>query len=210
MPQNISMTKNSFAKLRLGLSGSAGTGKTTLGMRLATQLDLPFIPEGMRVHLEKGLDLYHLSRAAHKTLTLELLNDMLEACHRAEQDAGGFICDRSPMDTAAFWLYYGLADDDQQTAALLDHIVQAAQRFDAVVIVPWGVIPLQADGIRYVNRWAQLHFQSILEGLCQRRLAPETLWWLPSDQVDREARVDWVLNRITELVQNSCPQEPQH
>jgi nicotinamide riboside kinase len=193
------MTKHSFIKLRLGLSGSAGTGKTTLGMRLASQLDLPFIPEGMRIHLEKGLDLYSLSRSAHKALTLELLSDMLEACACAERDAGGFICDRSPMDSAAFWLYYGLADDDQETAALLDHIAQAAQRFDAVVMVPWGVIPLQADGIRYVNRWAQLHFQSILEGLCQRRLAAQAVWWLPLDVVDIEARVDWILYRTQEM-----------
>jgi hypothetical protein len=103
------------------------------------------------------------------------------------------------MDSAAFWLYYGLADDDQETAALLDHIAQAAQRFDAVVMVPWGVIPLQADGIRYVNRWAQLHFQSILEGLCQRRLAAQAVWWLPLDVVDIEARVDWILYRTQEM-----------
>lgn len=192
-------------KLRLGISGSAGTGKTTLGMRLATQLDLPFIPEGMRVRLEQGLDLYGLSRPAHKKLTLELLNDMLAACRCAEQAADGYICDRSPLDSAAFWLYYGLADDDQETAALFDYIAQVAQRFDAVVMVPWGVIPLQADGIRYVNRWAQLHFQSVLEGLCQRRLAPETLWWLPGHVVDLEARVDWVLKRIEEYVQNKSP-----
>lgn len=196
------MVKKFSIKRRLALSGSAGTGKTTLGTRLATQLDVPFIPEGMRIHLERGLDLYRLSRSAHKSLTLRLLDDMLNACARAERDAGGFICDRSPLDSAAFWLYYGLADDDQETATLLNHIAQAMQHFDAVVILPWGVIPLQADGIRFTDRWAQLHFQSILEGLCQRRLAAERLWWLPLKAVDIEARVDWVLKRVVGVVQN--------
>ena len=40
---------------RLGLSGSAGTGKSTLGRALAAALDVPYLPEGMRSRLEAGL-----------------------------------------------------------------------------------------------------------------------------------------------------------
>ncbi len=52
----------SVALARIALSGSAGTGKTTLGRLLAERLGVPFIEEGMRARLERGLDVHRFDK----------------------------------------------------------------------------------------------------------------------------------------------------
>ena len=50
--------------MKLALSGSAGTGKTTLGRRLAAETGLPYVPEGMREWLERpGADIHTLGES---------------------------------------------------------------------------------------------------------------------------------------------------
>ena len=70
---------------RIGLSGSAGTGKSTLGLALARALEVPYLPEGMRSRLESGLDLHSLTHRQLQELT-ELLH---EAGHVDFRDARG-------------------------------------------------------------------------------------------------------------------------
>ena len=54
----------------IGISGSAGTGKSTLGTRLASRLEVPYLPEGMRERLEGGLDLHRLAHLELRALLL--------------------------------------------------------------------------------------------------------------------------------------------
>ena len=57
---------------RLAVSGSAGTGKSTLAEKLANRLDLPYVDEGFRRRLDAGLDPHKLSRIEMRNLILEL------------------------------------------------------------------------------------------------------------------------------------------
>ncbi|MDP6935191.1 MAG: histidine phosphatase family protein, partial [Myxococcota bacterium] len=95
----------------LSLAGSAGTGKSTLGQRLATMLDVPFIEEGMRQRIRDGLALDCLKGQQIRDLIEELWEQQLESQERALRAHGGFVADRSPVDFAAFWLHYGFAHD---------------------------------------------------------------------------------------------------
>ena len=180
------------SKLAIALSGSAGTGKTTLGRRLADELGIVYIEEGMRRRLESGLKLHDLDRVELLALIEEIWREQLEQ----ELEAGGaFVVDRSSYDFAAFWLHYGMYGRDGEGAQLLDEWCDHGRRYDRVVLLPWGVLPAEADGIRSVNPWIQLRFQSILEGLLQRRAPEGQILRMPADR-DLEARVRRVVGSL--------------
>lgn len=154
---------------RIALSGSAGIGKTTLARRLAFDLDLPYIPEGMRAYLERGgADLHALGRSGLRALVLQLWDEQREAEAKA---TSGFVADRSAFDFAAFWIYYGYAADDAETSQLFSQ-TQDPGRYDAVWLLPWGAFPVEADGVRSSNRWMQLHVHVLIEGVLHRANAP--------------------------------------
>jgi nicotinamide riboside kinase len=147
---------------RIAISGSAGTGKTTLARRLAAELGVPYIPEGMREHLARtGTSLHTLGMDGLRSLVLELWEERREAEARA---AAGFVADRASHDFAAFWLFYRFAAEDDVTSRYFAEAL-APDRYDAIYVLPWGAFPIEADGVRTPNRWAQLNYQLVVEGL---------------------------------------------
>jgi len=148
----------------------------------------------MRRLLEQGLDLHRLTRAEHQALLTrqaDTLSAML-AGHPA-----GLVTDRTPLDFAAFWLSNGYGvDDPAATEALMARAVIAMADYSAVVLLPWGCMAIQADGVRSPNPWLQLHLQTILEGLCRRYIPGDRLLILPDHPMDPDARCAWVLDRL--------------
>lgn len=180
---------------RIALSGSAGAGKTRLGRALSAELGLPFIEEGMRARLESGLDLHELGFEGWRALSWELWNEQREREDAALRSAGGFVADRSSIDFAAFWLHYGLFEEAPETERYLEVMRSAAERYERVLLFPWGVLPPEADGVRSTNPWLQLRFQSIVESLQRRYAPPGSLHAVPptSDFSKRMAFVRSVL-----------------
>lgn len=181
---------------RLALAGSAGTGKSTLGRALAAHLDLPYIPEGMRARLEAGLDLHSLGPDAFRGLLWELWEEQVAREEQAVVEAGGYVADRSPWDYAAFWLHYRFASDRQDTERFFAAVRARAAACQRILLLPWGVLPLQADGVRSTNPWLQRHFQACVEGLLAREVAPERVLQLPA-LVDLDARLAWVRQALS-------------
>lgn len=181
--------------LRLAMSGSAGVGKTSLGQRLASSLGVPYVPEGMRSRLEAGLSLHDLDHGALCDLVEELWVEQQAAEDAAIRSVGGFVSDRSALDYAAFWLYYRFTGDMARTERFFASVMQRAALVDRIVLLPWGVVPLVADGVRAPNPWLQRHYQSILEGLLFREVAADRLLVLPAlDGLEKRAR--WVLRSV--------------
>ena len=157
---------------RLALSGSAGTGKSTLGRALAEHYGVPYIEERMRLRLENGFQLGNLSPAEWRALMHDLWAE-----HAAEEARypKGFVADRSSLDFLAFWLHYGLYDEEAETEAYSAAMRAHAATYDRILLFPWGVLPLESDGVRATNPWVQLRFQTILEGVLER--------WAPQGRV---------------------------
>jgi predicted ATPase len=177
---------------RIVFSGSAGTGKTTLARAVADRLGLPYIEEGIRPRVEAGLKLYLLDESQRR----DLIRELWEEQHAAQEAAGhGFVADRSAVDYAAFWLHYGLTDEQEETRTFLAEMERAARAESRVVLCPWGVLPLEADGVRSTNPWLQLRYQALVEGMHGRMTDTERLVRVPASD-DLEARLAFVLERV--------------
>lgn len=180
---------------RIGITGSAGTGKTTLAMMLAAAFGIPVLPEAMRSRLQGGLSLRSLTREEHRRLLRE---DAEVLAERAGACPDGFVADRTPLDFVAFWLSNGYAaDEPEATAAFLAGAAEAVAAWDLVVVLPWGALPLVEDGVRYANPWHQLHVQTVMEGLCRRHVPGNRLLFLPEGLREAEARCDWIMRRAS-------------
>jgi alpha-ribazole phosphatase len=177
---------------RIALSGSAGTGKTTLGRRLAKELGLPFVEEGMRKRLEGGLDLHTLDHDDMRALLLELWE---EQCAAEDAAPDGFVSDRSAADFAAFWIFYGFHHEEGATDRFFERALERLQRTERVVLFPWGALPLRSDGVRSTNRWVQFMFQSLVEGVLERHAGPR-LARLPLECTDLERRLAFVRRSV--------------
>ncbi|MGQ9367593.1 AAA family ATPase [Azospirillum sp. A39] len=179
--------------MRIGLTGSAGVGKTTLALTLGATLGVPVLHERMRDRLRAGYSLHALTREEHRALLREDAEDLAD---RAAGVPAGFVADRTPLDFVAFWLCNGYAADDPAgTADFVEQARAAVADWDLVVVLPWGVLPLVDDGVRYANPWHQLHAQSVVEGLCRRWVAADRLAFLPAAADPPEQRCAWILRQ---------------
>ncbi|MFT5285087.1 MAG: alpha-ribazole phosphatase [Planctomycetota bacterium] len=177
---------------RIALSGSAGTGKTTLGRELAKRLGVPFIEEGMRARLEAGLDIHSLDMNGFRELLRDLWNEQQVAESAA---SSGFVVDRSSLDYSAFWLHYNLWEAQAETDTFFDQMQSAASNYDRILLFPWGALPIEADGVRATNPWLQLRYQTILEGILDRYVKDELITRVPAVD-DFEVRLAETLSAL--------------
>lgn len=177
---------------RIAMCGSAGVGKSTLGRRIADALGLPYLDETMRDRLAAGLDIHTLDHDGMRDLLVELWQEQRD---REAACPEGFVTDRSPIDYATFWLHYHLHHDREATESWMSETLAELPRFDAVVLLPWGVLPLVDDGVRSTNRWAQFMFQGMVEAMATRSADDAQLLRLPPF-ADLDKRVGWVLERL--------------
>ena len=180
---------------RIALSGSAGTGKSTLGRALAHRLEIPYLPEGMRDRIEAGLSLHALDHAELKALVQDLWAEQHAREEAAIREHGGFVADRSPVDFLAFWLHYRFTDDMAATERFFGDLLGRLPRYDRIVLLPWGVLPLLADGVRSSNPWLQRSYQATVEGLLQREVGAPRLAVMPALK-ELEARVEWTVDLL--------------
>lgn len=156
--------------------------------RLAAELGVAAIGEGMREYLVRtGTDLHSLGHDGLRDVVRRLWEERVEA----EARHASFVADRSAYDFAAFWLYYHFADGSEETTRFFADSLRPG-RYDQLLVLPWGTIPLLADGVRSPDPWVQLHVQILIEGLLSRHAsAPVTTL----QAVGLDARVEEALRR---------------
>ena len=172
---------------RIAVTGSAGVGKTSLVEKLAPALGLPMIEEEMRAWLRQNhVRLSELPRSETAALLLELWRERA----RRERTDVAFVADNCSLDFIAYALHYGCLTEEL-ASLLLPEASTFASRYDAVFVLPWGVLPYVDDGIRAPSHHAQLGYQLIIEGLCRRYVDPSRLHLLPEGLTDVASRCEW-------------------
>lgn len=174
-------------KWRIALSGSAGTGKTTLAQLLAQRLGLPLIPEAMRAYLEAGgrrLEQLPPSEAA------AILASFRQDLWARERQLGAFVADNGALDLEAYARWCRCERHAQGELEV--------GRYDAVVLLPAGVLPYIRDGVRREDAEEEARFQGLLETLAHASPMGPALLRPPRQLCTPEARVNWVLAQLSD------------
>jgi uroporphyrin-III C-methyltransferase len=187
--------------IRIGVCGSASVGKTTLAGALGRELGVPCLQEEMRAYLEHSRRiLADLPAPELEGIVMRLWREREEK----ERTVPAFVADNCAIDFAAYALYYGCLSAASEQA-LLTTAASYLRRYDAVFLLPWGVLPYEQDGVRPPDPYLQLRYQLLLEGLLRRYVDPERLHLLPETLLRLQDRISWARSKITHLLESrSC------
>lgn len=181
------MSDSARTAWKIAVTGSAGVGKTSLVVMLAAALDLPCIEEEMRAYLERTrVHLWELPPAAVVAVILDLWRERTEK----EASTEAFVADNCALDFVAYALHYGCFTEEV-AAALLPDVLNKTACYDAVFVLPWGVLPYVDDGIRSPDHYGQLGYQLMIEDLVQRYVDLEKVHYLPQGLNDLALRSRW-------------------
>jgi uroporphyrin-III C-methyltransferase len=180
---------------RVGICGSAGVGKTTLALALARELSVPCLQEEMRAYVEHArTPLAGRPASELESIVLRLWREREEK----EQMLPAFVADNCAIDFAAYALYYGCLSASSYEVLLTCAETYLA-RYDAVFVLPWGVLPYEQDGVRPADQYLQLRYQLLLEALLHRFLDPEKLHFMPETVLSVQDRISWASAKLPEF-----------
>jgi hypothetical protein len=182
-------------QIRLGIVGSAGTGKSTLGVLLSNSLGVPFLAS-------KTITLDILSRDGYdhgcgiqveKFLSQEGRQDaILKKTISDHKRCDSFVTDRTVIDLAAYSIAEMHSSDPKKVSSLVETCRTNVGRYTHLVFCPWGKTPLKANDRRTLNSWYQFIIHSIDFSL----MGSWGLKFLTLDSVDEKKRVAEVVKFI--------------
>jgi len=154
--------------MRIGITGSSGTGKTTLAKALVKHLgrDYQLVEEGVREWLAaRGYESPRDLKGAEETRQMQ--EDILAAKINTETFQENYVADRTTLDNIVYVLYWISRKAEEKwlneyIGTALRHAVMA---YDIVFFLPWGVFPIEEDGCRSVKPWYQFAIHSMLAGI---------------------------------------------
>lgn len=183
--------------LRIGITGSASTGKTALANALAEKLKLPVVGEEIREFLtseglaHEGTGVGALPCPERRRVLEELFAERIDR----ERVLESFVADNTSLDFTAYALHHGIYDDlfDAGEALLLSQPARTIGTYDAVFLLPHGALPYVRDGVRSDSPVAELRYQHLLESVLRRSFASHRLYALPTDCTDLADRVRYAI-----------------
>jgi hypothetical protein len=187
----------------IGICGAHRTGKTTLALKLAEILAIPFVRTSVsQVFRERGLDPAQTMDFATR---LSIQNDILTATTDIwAGTAGKFISDRTPIDMMA----YTLADIQGMTTVDADELSRYLYRcqeitnqyFSQLWIIPPAIPLIFEDGKAALNPAYIQHIHHLVMGLCHDPAIRSTVIPLPPSITALDDRVrfftDFLLGKL--------------
>lgn len=186
-----------------GLTGSSGTGKTTLCKVVSDQLDIPFMPtsitECARRHGFEAVGA--LSIRERLKLQNHLLEDHIEAITKA---ARPLIVDRTPIDMIGylmceFDMHSHLRSTKDEIAEAETYVQRALKAtkdyYDYVFLIGQLDFYQAAETRPSDNRAYQTHSQLVMEG-AMARLTNKVNYSILRE-TDLDLRTEWIVDIIT-------------
>lgn len=179
--------------MKIAISGSEGTGKSTLSRELAKEFGIPRIKEGVRDYMKRhGIEnLRDMSPQEYMKMQWYLLDSKIEQ----ESSLGSFVADRSVADNVAYTLRWCGRDF---TEKMLGKYVQLAREhaqntYDLILYLPWGKISVEDDGVRDTRKWYLYEIDRLIWGILKD-------WNLPVVEIGVENRLSWARLEISRYV----------
>lgn len=185
--------------MKISLTGSSSTGKTTLVRALMdnpefSKYAFKFLSvDGRR--LLKKLGFNHMDSMSREQLmdfqlqyfAMKIQNEL---CQKE------FITDRSFVDVASYWIVRDTFDKSEaEQNILLIPCMAESQEYDITFYLPFGAIPFQADGYRPES----FEFNSRIDNEIQLFLDKWKINYCRLDSGNLSDRVSMVLNELAKL-----------
>ena len=191
-----------MSRFNLGLCGAHGTGKTTLAKALEQKLGIPYIPiDASNVFLQHG---FHPSDKLDIRTRLFLQQKILEKSENIwfDVDEPSFICDRTPLDMAAYMLAdVGNGELDERTQSeIMDYLQDCfnvtIQYFGKIVLIPPAIPFVEREYKAAINQPLIFKLHTQLLGMLNYLNLPYKE--LPKDCLDLGDRVKFVDDYLNE------------
>jgi hypothetical protein len=178
--------------MKIALSGSAGTGRSTIAIRLAQSIGhTPLTNLAKGILREHGFKYGTDTTVEQFLATPERQRQLYDHKRMIESEYDNFVTDRSWIDNASYavvGLHNNMLFD---MASYIDDCKSEVEKYDCIIHIPWGRQPLQPNGTRTINPWFQFMVDSVICNIAQ-------LWGIelttaPQDLSNKDC-VDWILN----------------
>ena len=192
----------------IGLCGAHGTGKTTLAIALSQKLGIPYIPiDASNVFLEHK---FHPSDKLDIRTRLFLQQKILAKAEDIwfDVDEPSFICDRTPLDMAAYMLAdvgNGELDTHKHThkhtqSEVMDYLQDCfnvtARYFGKIVLIPPAIPFVEREYKAAINQPLIFKLHTQLLGMLNYLDLPYRV--MPKDCLDLDDRVQFVEDYLKE------------
>lgn len=92
------------SQLKIMLAGCSGVGKTTLAKHISESLNIPFISGSYSDLVPETAEITHADMVMQDAATIMQQDYKLLSLRGKQCDVDRFITDRSPLDSAAYWI----------------------------------------------------------------------------------------------------------
>jgi hypothetical protein len=198
-------------KVRIAISGAAGSGKTTLAQDLAKRLQLPVLHENW-VSLAQAKAVY-LAIISNESIGAEkkrkALGDWklayktwLDARYKEQSQLNGYVSDRWAADAYSDWLRaFMKSKDDGMALNMLKAMRTHSKMYDFFILLPVTAKIAEERNTENLRRDPSLHIRIMANALTAGLIThflKRPIIEVPSSEMSREERVEYVLER-TEL-----------
>lgn len=153
-------------RFKIGIVGSAGTGKSSLGIALSKELDVPFLASKditIEILNKDGYD-HGCGVQVEKFLAQEGRQEAILKRTVADQSkTESFVTDRTVVDLAAYAVAELHSSDPKKVSSLVDKCKSETHIgiYSHLIVCPWGLSPLKNNDRRTLNPWYQFIIHSL-------------------------------------------------
>jgi len=184
-------------KMKIGIMGSGGSGKTVTGFKLADELDCDFLASrSITAEILKRDGYDHEMQVekfiAQKQRQKEIMNLLIDR----ELNFSDFITDRTSIDVATYALVEMKDSDPKELSEILDACREHAKSYTHLFVCPWAGIDLRRNNL---SRTINPHYQLLIH---EAQIGLLVDWGLNFNMLEKNSKIGLDLNvekRIEEI-----------